>query len=316
MEYLLLVVGFLLLVKCADFFVSGSSSVAKKLGVEEFIIGLTLVAFGTSAPELAVSVTASLQEQNEIAISNVLGSNIFNILAVLGISSIILPIKVDKNILSKDLPLSLVAAIATLVMCLDGFLEGSTTTVVSRGDGLILLLLFSIFLYYTISYSVNNKNIIANEEICPLPLWKSLLLIGIGLIGIVMGGKLVVYSATIIASDFGVSETIIGLTIVALGTSLPELVTTVVATKKGSADMALGNVVGSNIFNILLILGITSVIDPVYVNTENISDAIILVLITIVLIIMAYTSRKIQRAEGIVLISLLAMYYVFIFVRQ
>ncbi len=315
MDYIILLLGFVFLVKGADFFVSGSSSIAKKFGIPEFIIGLTLVAFGTSAPELAVSVTASLAGQNEIAVSNVVGSNIFNIFAVLGFSSLILPIKVDSNILKKDLPYSLVAAFAALVMSADIFLSGTDINVLSRGDGLILLLLFAIFLYYTISYALNNKEQLEGEEIEALPTWKSMIFIVLGLVGVVMGGNFVVDGATNIALSFNVSETIIGLTVVALGTSLPELVTTVVATKKGNADMALGNVVGSNIFNILLILGLTSTIDPVTVQTVNLYDLIVLLALTLVVIFMSATSKKIDRKEGIILLIGLVAYYIFIFIR-
>ncbi|MFV0519800.1 MAG: calcium/sodium antiporter [Lachnospirales bacterium] len=315
MDYLLLLLGFVFLVKGADFFVTGSSSIAKKFGIPEFIIGLTLVAFGTSAPELAVSLTASLAGQNEIAISNVVGSNIFNIFAVLGFSALILPIKVDKNILSKDLPFSFVAAIVTLFLSADIFLGSENTNVITRGDGLTLLVLFCVFLYYTITYALNNKEAVESEEIESLPIYKSVFLIFVGLAGVVMGGNFVVDSATNIALSFNVSETIIGLTIVALGTSLPEFVTTVIATKKGNADMALGNVVGSNIFNLLLILGLTATIDPITVVSVNLYDLVVLIVLTLVVILMSASSKKIDRKEGIILILGLVAYYIFIFVR-
>ncbi|MFV0441634.1 MAG: calcium/sodium antiporter [Lachnospirales bacterium] len=315
MDYLFLVIGIALLVKGADFFVSGSSSVAKRLGVEEFIIGLTLVAFGTSAPELAVSVTASLQGQNEIAISNVIGSNIFNILTVLGISSIILPLNVDKNILSKDLPFSIVATLAVFIMCIDIPLGNGTTNAISRGDGLLLLLFFCIFLFYTFSYAAKNKVVSNDNQTETLPLLTSVFLSILGLICVITGANIVIKHATNIAVAFNISQTIIGLTIVAIGTSLPELVTSIVAAKKGNSDIAIGNIVGSNIFNIVFILGTTATIDTVTVNSSNIMDIIIATIVSCILLVMAFTSRKIQRSEGIVLVFLLVLYYLFITFR-
>ncbi len=315
MDYFLLILGFMLLVKGADFFVSGSSSIAKKFGIQEFIIGLTLVAFGTSAPELAVSTTASLAGQNEIAISNVLGSNLFNIMAVLGFSALIIPITVEKNIAKKDLPFSLFIAVFLLLMSADTILFKKEINIISRFDGLILLCFLSYFLYKTIRYGLQNKNTIEVDEIEALPISRSIFLVIVGLVGVVLGGDIVVNSASNIARYFNVSETIIGLTIVALGTSLPEFVTTVVAAKKGSADMALGNVVGSNIFNLALILGLTTVIKPVAVQMVNIYDMTILIFVTIILLVMCRTTESLKKIHGIILIILLISYYIFIFIR-
>lgn len=315
MDYFLLILGFMLLVKGADFFVSGSSSIAKKFGIQEFIIGLTLVAFGTSAPELAVSTTASLAGQNEIAISNVLGSNLFNIMAVLGFSALIIPITVEKNIAKKDLPFSLFIAVFLLLMSADTILFKKEINIISRFDGLILLCFLSYFLYKTIRYGLQNKNTIEVDEIEALPISRSIFLVIVGLVGVVLGGDIVVNSASNIARYFNVSETIIGLTIVALGTSLPEFVTTVVAAKKGSADMALGNVVGSNIFNLALILGLTTVIKPVAVQMVNIYDMTILIFVTIILLVMSRTTESLKKIHGIILIILLISYYIFIFIR-
>ncbi len=315
MDYFMLFLGFLLLVKGADFFVAGSSSIAKRFGIQEFIIGLTLVAFGTSAPELAVSVTASLAGQNEIAISNVLGSNLFNIMAVLGFSSLVIPIAIEKNIAKKDLPFSIVVTIGLLIMALDSFIFKAPINQISRIDGLILLAFLGYFLYKNISFALNNKNDIETEEIESLTIPKSIFGVVIGLAGVVLGGDLVVDSASSIARTFNVSETIIGLTIIALGTSLPELVTTVVAAKRGSADMALGNVIGSNVFNLALILGLTSVIEPVSVELVNIYDIGVLIVVSLILLAMCLKSTHLRKKHGIVLIVSLAAYYAFIFIR-
>ncbi len=315
MDYFLLILGFFLLVKGADFFVSGSSSIAKRFGIQEFIIGLTLVAFGTSAPELAVSTTAAIAGQNEIAISNVLGSNLFNIMAVLGFSSLMVPIAIEKNIVKKDLPFSLIVTIALLIMSLDTFTLNKEINLISHLDGFILLCFLGYFLYKTIKFGLSNKNAIEVEEIQSLSISKSIFLVIVGLAGVVLGGDLVVKSASNIARFFQISETIIGLTIVALGTSLPEFVTTVVAAKKGSANMALGNVVGSNIFNLALILGLTTVIKPIAVKVINVYDILILIAVSFILLIMCATSSSLKKVHGIILIILLVAYYTFIFAR-
>ena len=276
LSILKLVIGFVLLVKGADLFVDGSSSVAKKFHIPTVVIGLTIVAFGTSAPELAVSMSAALKGSNDIAIGNVVGSNIFNTLVVLGASAALTPIAVEKGIIKKDYPLSIFAAVLLAVLSLD-ILFGADAMVISRVDGIILLVCFAFFLYSTIKSALSGKTEVEEEEIKNIPIWKSLLFIVIGLAGIVFGGDLSVEGAKEIARFFGLSEALIGLTIVAFGTSLPELVTSVIAAKKGESDIAVGNVVGSNIFNVFLIIGASATILPMNVSSSYVFDMAVLV---------------------------------------
>ena len=256
-----LVIGFLLLVKGADYFVEGASSISKKLRIPTFVIGLTIVAFGTSAPELAVSISAALKGSNDIAIGNVVGSNIFNTLVVLGASAAITPIAVEKGIIKKDYPLSIFAAILLGVLSLDMILFKAPAMTISRVDGIILLVAFAFFMYTTVKAGLKQRAAAnpEHEEALAnmyMPAWKSILILVVGLAGIVIGGDLSVEGAKEIARAFGLSEALIGLTIVAFGTSLPELVTSIIAARKGESDIAVGNVIGSNIFNIFFILGV------------------------------------------------------------
>ncbi|MEG0580410.1 MAG: calcium/sodium antiporter, partial [Niameybacter sp.] len=250
--------------KGADYFVDGASSIAKTLKVPTLIIGLTIVAFGTSAPELAVSVTSAIQGQNAIAVGNVVGSNIFNLLMVVGIAAMICPLVVKKSILIKEFPFTLLAAVVLFIMALDVVLGSGASNTISRTDGIMLLVLFGIFMYYLVEVALTARaNASAEDEIESMPLSKSMILSLVGIAGIVIGGKFVVDNASIIAKAWGMSESLVGLTIVAIGTSLPELVTSVVAAKKGESDIALGNVIGSSIFNIFLILGVSATINPI-----------------------------------------------------
>lgn len=309
MEYVLLIVGFILLIKGADFFVDGSASVAKKLRVSSMIIGLTVVAMGTSAPECAVSIAASFRGDNAVAVSNVIGSNIFNLLMVCGICAVISPLPVKAETMKKEFPISIVAAIALVVM---GYLGME----VGRVDGLLLLGAFIVFLIWLVRGARKGRD--ANEdeeEIKTLSTWLCLIYIVGGIAAIVVGGDLVVDSATTIAENFGLSQTLIGLTIVAMGTSLPELVTSIVAAGKGETDMAIGNVIGSCIFNILLVLGIAGAISPIEVLMENVIDAIILIGISIVTWIFAWTGKRINRAEGAIMVAIYAAYMGYICVR-
>lgn len=309
LEYVLLVIGFILLIKGADFFVDGSASVAHKLRVSSMIIGLTVVAMGTSAPECAVSIAASFRGDNAVAISNAIGSNIFNLLMVCGICSVISPLYVKAGTLKKEFPISIVAVIALVVM---GYLGME----IGRADGLLLLAAFIIFLVWLVRGARKDRNAQSDEEeIKTLSTGMCLAYIIVGLAAIVMGGDIVVDSATKIAENFGLSQTLIGLTIVAMGTSLPELVTSIVAAKKGEADMAIGNVIGSCIFNILLVLGIAGTISPMEVLMENVIDAIILVGISIVTWIFAWTGKRINRVEGAIMVGIYAVYMGYICVR-
>ncbi len=323
MNYILLLISFVLLVKGADIFVSGSASVAKKFNISDLIIGLTIVALGTSAPEIAVSTAASLKGQNEMAISNILGSNIFNLLVVLGVCSLIKPIKVQKNLLLKEFPYGLLAAIVMLIMVNDTVLGGGDVNILASSEGLILLMFFTIFLYSIISYSLDSKNrkeieaevAEGSEEIKEISTGTSIIFIVLGMTAVVTGGDLVVKSASAIASSFGVSEALIGLTVVSVGTSLPELVTSIIAAKKGNSDIAVGNVVGSNIFNILLTLGISSSISPIIVADISRVDTLILVALTVLVFVMAFSKKTISRLEGAVMLCVFISYNFYIFTR-
>lgn len=309
MEYLLLVGGFVLLIKGADFFVEGSASVAKKLRVSSMVIGLTVVAMGTSAPECAVSIAASFRGDNAVAVSNVIGSNIFNLMIVCGVCSVISPLHVKAESLKKEFPLSILAAIALVAM---GYLGME----IERTDGLILLAAFAAFIIWLVRSAKKERNTQEDvEEIKTLGTMRCLLYIVGGIAAIVVGGDTVVDAATTIAEHFGLSQTLIGLTIVAMGTSLPELVTSIVAARKGETDMAIGNVIGSNLFNILLVLGIAGTISPMEVLMENIADAIILIGMSVAVWIFAWTGKKINRAEGAIMVALYAGYMGYICIR-
>lgn len=306
--YVLLIVGFLLLIKGADFFVEGSAAVAKKLRVPTMIIGLTIVAMGTSAPECAVSIAASIKGSNAMAISNVVGSNIFNLMVVSGFCALFTPLIVHAKTLKQEFPFSILAAI---VMLIAGFI-GMT---LGRIDGVILLVLFAFFLAWMVKSALKaraNAEDIEEENVKDLGNLQCLLYIIGGIIAIVIGGDLVVDSATEIARTFGLSENLIGLTIVAFGTSLPELVTSAVAAKKGEVDMALGNVIGSNIFNILLVAGIAATVSPMAFLMENVIDLVILIVMSIVVWSFASTKKKIGRAEGVFMLIIYVAYIVYI----
>ena len=315
---IILVIGFVLLIKGADFFVEGSSSVAKKFNVPSLIIGMTIVAMGTSLPELAVSVTASMIGNNTLAVSNVAGSNIFNLMVVCGACALFAPLTIEKNTLLKEFPFSIICAGLLVVL---GFLGMS----LGRVDGIIFLVIFIVYLFWMIRSAKQARNAgdkleeeeeeFIEEEIKILPMWKCLLFIVGGMIAIKFGGDFVVDGASTIAAGFGLSQTLIGLTIVALGTSLPELVTSIVAARKDEVDMALGNVIGSNIFNILLILGVAAVISPITFLMENIIDIVILIVMSLVVWIFAWTSKEINRKEGIMMLLMYAVYMVYICIR-
>lgn len=310
MEYVLLVIGFILLIKGADCFVDGSASVAHKLRVSSMVIGLTVVAMGTSAPECAVSIAASFRGENSMAISNVVGSNIFNLMVVCGVCSVITPLRVKASTLKKEFPISILAAVALIAM---GYLGME----IGRAEGVLLLAGFITFLAWLVKEAQKDRSKAQEdvEEIKSLSAVMCLVYIVIGMIAIVMGGDIVVDSATRIAENFGLSQTLIGLTIVALGTSLPELVTSIVAAKKGEADMAIGNVIGSCIFNILLVLGIAGAISPMEVLLENMIDAIILVGMSIIVWVFAWSGKRISRVEGAALVAIYAVYMGYICVR-
>lgn len=317
-----LVIGFVLLIKGADFFVEGSSSVAKRLHVPSIIIGLTIVAMGTSLPETAVSVSASLAGNNELAVSNVVGSNIFNLMVVIGVCAILATVNVARETIRRDIPLSLICAGLLMLLGIVG-LGDKTGMTLGHLDGVIFIVLFACYIIYMVrtamKASKEGKKIEIegelDEEIKLVSVPVSILFIIGGAIAIAVGGDVTVDAASRIASDLGMSQTLIGLTIVSIGTSLPELVTSIVAARKNEVDMALGNAIGSNIFNILMVLGIASAISPISIITENIIDLCVLIVFTICAWIFAGTKKKIGRAEGLCMVALYAAYAVYIIVR-
>ena len=308
LSFIMLVFGFVLLVWGADKFVAGASALARRLGVSPLLVGLTIVAFGTSAPELAVSLTAALQGANEIAVGNVLGSNIFNLLMVAGLSAVVCPLVMDRTLLRRDWPISVGAAILLLVYILPD-------PTISRIEGIILLLLFAMVLGTQIRAALKNRDTLASEEdevpMRPLMIGVNIVL---GLACIIIGGQLAVNGATGIARMFGLSETLIGLTIVAIGTSLPELVTSLVAARKGQNEIAMGNVIGSNIFNLLLILGVSATITPIPVQATSIIDALVLIGISVVFYLPARRG-KLGRAPGAIMALTYVVYTVYLIMR-
>lgn len=312
MTYVLLILGFILLIKGADFFVDGSSSIAKLLKVPSVIIGLTIVAFGTSAPELSVSFSAAMQGQNEIAISNVLGSNIFNLMVVTGACAAVTAIPVNAGILKREFPFSIFAAGLLLLFSL----VGSGDPAITRLEGITLLVLFVFYIAMQIRDALKSRSEAEEDPVANiLSPFRSIALVIIGCIMIIYGGDFVVDSASDIAASFGLSETLIGLTIVAFGTSLPELVTSIVASRKGENDLAIGNVVGSNLFNILMILGISTSINPVPLNTTAIYDSLILILFSCLVLFFCWSKKRLGRGEGIVMLLMYAIYTVYIIIR-
>jgi cation:H+ antiporter len=317
--YLLLLVGFLILVAGADYLVKGASSIAKKLNISDLIIGLTVVSIGTSAPELSVNIMASLDGSAGMAIGNVIGSNIFNFLAIIGITAIIRPINLKSSLLKIEIPYAILASAALIFVTADVILDGNEGFI-GRGDGLILLLFFSIFLYY-VFLSAKKGDIKENDatghNTKTYSLWISLIMISGGLAALIFGGDLIVDNATVLARQWGFSDNLIGLTIIAIGTSLPELATSVVAALRGNSDIAIGNVVGSNIFNIFFVLGASSVIAPLYVAPESIADGLMAALATAMVLFFAYRGKgqRIDKVEGLILISTYVLYTIYIISR-
>ena len=307
-SFIMLVLGFALLVWGADKFVAGASALARRLGVSPLLVGLTIVAFGTSAPELAVSVTAALQGANEIAVGNVLGSNLFNLLVVAGLSALICPLVMDRTLLRRDWPLSLLAAVMLCAMI-------APDLTLSRLEGAVLLAVFALTLFLQIHAALTGRSPLddAAEDIVMSPLMIGVNIL-LGLACIILGGQLAVSGATGVARMFGLSETLIGLTIVAIGTSLPELVTSLVAAHKGQNEIAMGNVIGSNIFNILLILGVSSVITPIPVLSTSIVDCLVLIGITIVFYLPARRGR-LGRFPGALMALCYIAYTVYLIAR-
>lgn len=318
--WVLLVLGFIFLIKGADFLVDGASSVAKKLGVSALVIGLTIVAFGTSMPELIVNVFASINGNTDIAIGNILGSNISNTLLILGVASIIYPLSVGKGTVWKEIPFGLFSVLLLSFLVNDAFIHGVAFSGLSRVDGLILLSLFAVFMYYIFSISRGNKddNVTEEHSVKIYSSAQSVSFIIVGLLGLTIGGKWIVDSAVVIAEGFGISQSLIGLTIVAVGTSLPELVTSAVAAYKRNTDIAIGNIIGSNIFNVLWILGISSVIRPLPFSVSANRDVLMVIFSSLLLFLFLSVGKKhiFRRWHGVVFLILYIVYIVFIVLTE
>ena len=307
-QFVLLIVGFVFLIKGSDFFVDGASSIASLLKIPTIIVGLTIVALGTSAPEAAVSITSSLTGSNAMAVSNVIGSNLFNMLMVIGISALLGDILMEKSVLEKDLPFLVGITLLWAIFIIIGW-------DITNIEGIILLIIMVTYIAFLIYNTKKSGG--ANEVEKPkLTLPKSIIFILVGIAGIVIGGDLVVDSASAIAIALGMSETLVGLTIVAIGTSLPELVTSITALKKGENQLVIGNVIGSNIFNILFVLGASSAISAIPLDSSLLIDVVFMLLVTVLCFIFGKTQEKYDKKEGIILVTLFVVYMAFAILRN
>ena len=307
----LLAFGFVILIKGADWFVDGASAVAGNFKISKMLIGLTIVAFGTSAPEFAVSVKSLMSGSGDIVLGNVVGSNILNILLILGVASCVHTLNVKNNTVRKELPITMLMSSLLVVLLSDSYFDKNMVNMFTRGDGVTILLFFLVFVYYLLSVARNKIEDEKEENLMKLP--KAVFLTIVGITGIVLGSNFVVDSASFIASALGVSERMIGLTIIALGTSLPELVTSVIATKKGEYDIAIGNVVGSNIFNIGVVIGLPVMLFGTIPNvTYNVVDLAMMLASSALLFVFSYNDNKIKRNEGIIFILMFIAYYSYV----
>ncbi len=321
--YILFIIGFVLLVKGADFLVEGASALARRLGISDLVVGLTIVAFGTSAPELLVNIFAASSGHTDIAIANVVGSNIANILLILGIAALISPLDVKQDTVWREIPICFFAAVVLTVLANDFFLKGVEPGTLDMSEGMILLLLFSLFIYYMLvtvrkEKPKDTKKQNGNSGLGQMEMKRAVVLVIMGLVGVNMGAKFVVDGAVEIAKTLGVSQGMIGLTIVALGTSLPELVTSAMAALKKNADIAVGNVVGSNIFNIFLILGLSASIRPLPFSSHMNIDLGVMMVASALLFLFMFTGRKrnlLERAEGVIFLILYGAYLIFTIAR-
>lgn len=312
LDYILFIVGLFLVVKGADILVEGASSMAKRLGVSALVIGLTIVSFGTSAPELIVNILASLHGSTDLAIGNILGSNIANILLILGLSAVIYPIKVSKGTIWKEIPLALLAVIVMGIMANDALVDHRAFSELARVDGFIFIAFLIIFLYYVFGIRKNGEE---GPEVPKHTTLKASLMIVFGLVGLTLGGNWIVESATVIATSWGISQGVIGLTVVAIGTSLPELATSVVAAYKRHPDIAVGNIVGSNIFNIFWILGASAIINPLPFDPTFLRDVFWLISATLLLFIFMFIGEKhtLDRTQGLGFVALYVVYMYILF---
>lgn len=315
LSVILLVVGFGLLIKGADVFVDGASSTAQNFKVSKMLIGLTIIAFGTSAPELAVSLQALADGSTDMVLGNVIGSCIINILLILGVAAIIRPIKIRSNTIRKELPICLLISLLLVVLFLDIQLNGGEVNEITRSDGIAILLFFAVFMYYLIALARKSKSKDKKNEKPKFKLGKSLLFVALGLVGIIVGSDLVVNSAQTIAGAMGISERVIALTVIALGTSLPELVTTIVSARKGETDLLLGNIIGSNIFNVCIVLGVpVAIFGTVTPSSFQMVDLAMLIVATVILLLFATTQKKITRREGALMLVAFVAYYTVVMV--
>ena len=314
LSIILSVVGFALLIKCADFFVDGAASFARNFRIPTVVIGLTIVAFGTSAPELAISFSSHISGNVDMLFGNVIGSSISNIFVILGIAVLIIPFNVKNDVVKKEIPILMLITLGLSVLFLDTFFDSSETNALTRADGIILILFFSIFIFYLITV-LSNKEDKDDADVKPkFKIPMSIVMIILGLAGIIVGSELVVGNVTALAVSIGISQKIISVTIISVGTSLPELVTTVVAAKKGENSMAIGNIVGSNIFNICIVLGLPVVIlGEAATLAFNIVDIAFMLAAVLLLWIFAATNRKLKRYEGVILIAMYCVYCGYIF---
>lgn len=318
MTYILFVLGFVILIKGADVLVDGASAIARRLNVSDLVIGLTVVAFGTSTPELFVNLVASFKGNTAIAVGNVLGSNIANVFLILGVSALIFPLAVSSGTVWKEIPFSLLAAIVVGLMANDRLIDQNNLAALTRIDGLLLLCFFIIFLYYSVGIAKDVEGLGEHVTVKPMGALKSSILIISGLIALSVGAKWIVDGAVSIATQFGLSQSIIGLTIVAVGTSLPELATSAVAAFKKNADIAVGNVVGSNIFNIFFVLGISATIRPLPFQTRNNLDVGIVVLASLLLFVFMFSGKKrsLDRWEGAIFLVLYAAFVTYLILME
>lgn len=312
-QIILLVVGFVLLIKGADWLIDGASSTASHFKVSKLLIGLTIIAFGTGAPELAVSISSLVNGTTDMLLGNVIGSNILNILLLIGIAAVIRPVRIKKDTIAKELPLLLLISTVIIVLFLDTLLIAADQNTISRADGIICLLCFTIFIFYIISMARKNRAAKAEVEKPKFKLGISLLLILVGLAGVVGGSELVVSSASTIAASIGISDRMIALTIVAFGTSLPELTTTIKAAKRGENELLVGNIIGSNIFNICIVLGLpVALFGTITPSSFEVIDLIMLVGATVILILVSKSGHKITRLEGVLMLAIFTIYYGYI----
>lgn len=313
MHFLEVIFGFVLLIYGAKWLVNGASSLAQNFNIPSIVIGLTVVAFGTSAPELVVNILASIKGNSEMVLGNVVGSNIFNIAIILGISAVIRPIVVKRNTHWLEIPFNILAALALIFLAADVWFDESVINIISKSDGAILLLFFAIFLVYNIklAFSGNEED---DLEIISMTTGKAVLFFFLGLAGLILGGNFIVDGATTIAKSFGIEVRIIGLTVLAMGTSLPELATSVVAVRKGNTDMAIGGVLGSNLFNIFHVLGVSALISPIVVGANGFFDLGFNLLLGILLFFFVFTGKNytLGKKEGVFFILLLIGYTVFL----